>query len=82
MVLFQKLTDGAWYLKRYNKRSILGGYQMKKMTVVFGIFFLVFALSAQPVTAEDKGPVIMVHTCPLSGVLGSVPDKGAIVNGL
>ena len=49
---------------------------MKKMTVIFGTFFLVFALCAQPVTAEDKGPVIMVHTCPLSGVLGSVPDTG------
>lgn len=49
---------------------------MKKMTVIIGIFFLILALCTQPATAEEKGPVLMVHTCPLSGVLGSVPDTG------
>ena len=49
---------------------------MKTMTVIFGILVMVLALGFQPAAAEDKGPVLMVHTCPLSGILGSVPDTG------
>lgn len=49
---------------------------MKKLTVIFGILFMVLALGFQLAAAEDKIPVLMVHTCPLSGVLGSVPDTG------
>ncbi|MBU2548939.1 MAG: ABC transporter substrate-binding protein, partial [Proteobacteria bacterium] len=41
------------------------------LAVVFVLVFLVF-----PVAAEDQKPVKMVHTVPLSGVLGSVPETG------
>ena len=51
---------------------------MKRLTVIFGILFMVFAIGFQTnfAVGADKKPVLMVHTCPLSGILGSVPDTG------
>ena len=51
---------------------------MKRVILFCSIFFLVFILliPGYSVFAEDKKPVKMVHTVPLSGILGSVPDTG------
>ncbi|MBU2647907.1 ABC transporter substrate-binding protein [bacterium] len=51
---------------------------MKSLTLIFSAFAMVFAMSGYTQFAEgaDKKPVLMLHTCPLSGILGSVPDTG------
>jgi branched-chain amino acid transport system substrate-binding protein len=51
---------------------------MKSVIRIGCITVLAFMLIIpnQAVFAQDKKPVIMVHTVPLSGILGSVPDTG------
>lgn len=48
---------------------------MKSVICIFVLAFML-VIPNQAVFAQDKKPVIMVHTVPLSGILGSVPDTG------